>query len=465
MATRLSAPEALAVHTQTAKTPADSLSVIVLEASRHLNHDTLGRWIASALSQSAQFRSRLVEKPFGVGQPVWAEIPDFDPDRRIRHVTVPGPGGERELEALVLRLSEATTFSRALWHAWTIDGLPGGRWAVAVKLSTVLADGGAGVAAMWRIVLTSRPITDRTEVREYGLGSTPSPGELMVDTLVELVENQVAGAYLASDVAVHTLAALRKPNQVRDEPTGFGGSTPQTRRRSMAFVSIPTVDLRAVSLAFGGDAVNVLLAACAVSMQGWMQRHDAVRAEFLSLAVPAGQVRVAVRLDDPVHVLTTMHTVTERLRMATGDCEEGSASVDLAAAVALFPPRLARLAARAFTGLGLARRSAPRCHASVSSFSGPRGSAFCAGSEVVGMYNAAPMTEGCGVNISVTLRGEVIDVCVSGCPDDSPGIGDIADGIAEAVEVLIDAAADSPRGEGQSVVTEMASHNSRSSRA
>jgi diacylglycerol O-acyltransferase len=66
------------------------------------------------------------------------------------------------------------------------------------------------------------------------------------------------------------------------------------------------------------------------------------------------------------------------------------------------------------------------------------------------------------VNISVTLRGEVIDVCVSACPDDSPDIEDIADGIAEAVGVLVGAAAASPRGEGQSVVTEMASHNSRS---
>ncbi|MCK0175867.1 wax ester/triacylglycerol synthase domain-containing protein [Mycolicibacterium sp. F2034L] len=464
MPTRLSAPHALALHTQTASTPAHSTSLVILEASAHLNHERLGRWAASALTRAARFRSRLAGKPFGAGQPVWADIADFDPAGRISQVTVPAPGGERELTALLTDLMVAEISAGTLWCAWTIDGLAGGRWAFAVALSPVLADGGAGITAMWERVLTGDLRTGHPGVREEATGPPPSRGGLVADTLAELVENQVAGVFMAADVLVRTLrdrCSGRKPTE--------GGSraapkAPRTQRRSTAFVSIPTADLRAVSLAFGGDEANVLSAACALSLQAWTQRHGGGGTETLAVAVPAGLVRLSVHPDDPVRVLTTMHTMTERLAMAIADDDETvHPAVDLTAAVALVPPRLARMAAVIYTRFGLARWGTPNCHANVSFLPGWPARMYCAGSAVVGMYTVAPLTAGCGVNISVTPRAEAMDLCVSACPDDSPEIDEIARGIADAVRVFVDAAGMSPRGEGQSVVTEMAAHSSRSS--
>jgi diacylglycerol O-acyltransferase / wax synthase len=66
--------------------------------------------------------------------------------------------------------------------------------------------------------------------------------------------------------------------------------------------------------------------------------------------------------------------------------------------------------------------------------------------------------QGCGLNITLTTRGEAIDLSVCACPDNVPEVDGIATGIAESLDILMAAARKSPRGQGRSVVTEMASH-------
>ena len=92
MVTRLSVANASALHTQTPTTPAHTVAMIILEASLHVSHARLHRLLASSLPQLARFRSRLVGKPLGMGQPVWAEIDDYDPTPHIQCASVPAPG-------------------------------------------------------------------------------------------------------------------------------------------------------------------------------------------------------------------------------------------------------------------------------------------------------------------------------------------------------------------------------------
>ena len=83
MVTRLSVADAAALRSQTSATPAHTVAVIILHASNHLSHARLHRLVASSLPQLARFRSRLLGKPLGIGQPVWAEIDDYDPTPHI----------------------------------------------------------------------------------------------------------------------------------------------------------------------------------------------------------------------------------------------------------------------------------------------------------------------------------------------------------------------------------------------
>ena len=74
----------------------------------------------------------------------------------------------------------------------------------------------------------------------------------------------------------------------------------------------------------------------------------------------------------------------------------------------------------------------------------------CAGAKVVGMHTAAPLVEGCGLNITLISHGDVMDLSVCVCPDNVPAVNDIATGIVDSVGILVAAAQESPGNAPQS---------------
>lgn len=496
MGTRLSINDSFALYSQTPTTPAYTVALFVIEASDRLSHAGLRVLVSSALPQIARFRSELVTKPMGIGQPVWAEITDYDPAPQIHTATVPAPGGRRELADLVAQLSTGVQNSRRpLWEAWTVNGLAFGRWAIAVKISPVLGHAGDALTSMRRCLTTAGSDSENSSPSETGPGPTPSTGELVIDWMAEIIEAQVKGVWLAAEAVTGALLALR--SRLRDaveSPTDSSTvssmrgpvpmtvfNAPLTERRSMGLASISLADLRTISGAFGGSTANVVLAACALSLRAWLQRYDVVPEDPLLVNVPLsrpsgdaaqdtsslgnGQVRFPVQLDDPVQILSNLHTATERLNIAHRYRDEiRKPAFDLATAVSLFPHWLTRAGIQLYSGLGLSRQHASSCHATVSFACEKAGRMYCAGAEVIAMYATEPLLEGCGLNINATSHGEVMNLCVSACPDHVERVDEVASGIAEAIGVLLAAAEDSPRGEGRSVVTELTSHNPAMSR-
>ncbi len=496
--TRLSGTDALSLHTQSSHTPAHTVTLVILDASDQLSHQRLHQLVATSLPQLARFRSRLVTKPLGVGQPVWAEIEDYDPSPQLHCATVHAPGGPREFADLIADLTTGQVDRRErLWEAWIIDGLAGGRWALAVKTSPALNDGAAGAASLWPRLLTTGPRADPANSRptEPSLGSAPSVGELVTDMVAEIVENQVTGAWLIAETVSAVLHALgsrlsgaRVPGEMAPPVPSMSGPVPRTvfnapltKRRAVAFASIPLANLSAVSNAFGGSVTNVVLAACTLSLRAWLQRHDKVPADPLLMRVPfelpatdpprigrglaVGRLRIPVHLDDPVQVLANLHTATERLNAIRSSNEESeSPTIDLETMASLIPPAVARVGMQLYTRSGLRRQLEPICHGSVSYTAVEPVPTYCAGAKVVGVHAVAPLTLGSGLSIALTSRGDDLDVSVCACPDNVPAVDDIATGIARSVDVLVQAAQKSPRGKGRSVVTEMTSHPANRSR-
>jgi diacylglycerol O-acyltransferase / wax synthase len=499
MLARLSGMDAGSLHSQSSTMPAHTVALITLEESDQLSHQRLHQLVGSSLPQLARFRSRLVGKPLGFGQPVWAEIDDYDPTSQIHSATVRAPGGRREFADLIARLTTGRQDCREpLWEAWSIDGLAGGRWALAVKMSPSLSDGVAGTGSIWpRLLNTDRQGHPTSYLpSQPSLGLRPSPGRLVTDMMVELVENQFTGVWLIAEAVTGVLEAVRRrlrgtaePDPIPPAGSSMSGPVPHTvfdapltQRRAVAFASIPLADLKTVNNAFGGSISNVFLAACTLSLRSWLQSHDTVPDEPLLMQMPlslpiddpttsgdsftVGRIRIPVQLDDPVQVLTHLHTATERLNTARiRDDENPGRTVDFAAITSLIPPPIARAGMQLFTGLGLWQRLAPICHGTLSYVSGKTMPAYCAGAEVVGMYSAAPLEDGCGLNIALTSYGDVMDLSVCVCPDNVPAVNEIATGIAESVGILVAAAKQSPRGQGRSVVTEITSQAAKRSHA
>ncbi|WP_407689191.1 wax ester/triacylglycerol synthase domain-containing protein [Mycobacterium sp. HUMS_1102779] len=498
MVTRLSGTDALSLHTQSSKTPAHALTFVIIDAADQLSHQRLHRLVAASLPQLARFRSRLVAKPLGVGQPVWGEIDNYDPSSQIHSATVRAPGGRSEFADLIATLSaRIQDCPSRLWEAWSIDGLAGGRWALAVKMSPALGDGATGTASLWPRLLTAEPHASPANNLpiEPSLGSIPSTGDLITDAMTEIVENQVVGMWLIAETVSRVLQAvsgrlLRR--RVGDPETPVTSSmsgpvphtvfnAPLTERRAVAFASISMTDVKTVSNAFGGSITNVVLAACTLSLRAWLQRHDKVPDDPLLMRMPfelpaigppivgraltVGRLRIPVHLDDPVQILANLHTATERLNaIRSRTIDNFSPTVDLATVASIAPPTLARLGMQLYTRSGLRRQLEPICHGSVSYSAGEPGPAYCAAAKVVGMHTVAPLAEGSGLSIALTSRGGELDVSVCACPDNVPAVDDIATGIMQSVEILAVAAQESPRGQGRSVVTEMTSHPANRSR-
>ncbi|WP_232069035.1 wax ester/triacylglycerol synthase domain-containing protein [Mycobacterium mantenii] len=488
---RLSGTDALSLHTQSSRTPAHTVTLVIIDASDQLSHQRLHQLVAASLPQLARFRSRLVTKPLGVGQPVWAEIDDYDPSSQIHRATVRAPGGRREFADLIAELSAGRLdgLSR-LWEAWSINGLAGGRWALAVKMSPALNDGAAGAASLWPRLLTTGPHADPANnlSTEPSLGS-PSVGDLVTDVMTEIVENHVAGMWLIAETISGVLQAvsgrllrMRVGIPIAPVASSMSGPVPHTvfnapltKRRAVAFASIPLADVKTVSKAFGGSITNVVLTACTLSLRAWLQRHDEVPDDPLLMRMPfelpvtdpprvgraltIGRLRIPVHLDDPVQVLANLHTATERLNAIRGrDNESRSSPIDLESMASLIPPTIAQVGMQLYTRSGLRHQLRPICHGSVSSIAVEPVPAYCAGAKVVGMHTVAPLAEESGLNIALTCRDDELDVSVCACPDNVPAVDDIATGIMNSVDILLAAAQESPRGQGRSVVTEMTSH-------
>ena len=67
-----------------------------------------------------------------------------------------------------------------------------------------------------------------------------------------------------------------------------------------------------------------------------------------------GQIRLPVQLDDPVQVLTNLHTATERLNTERfRDAEKSSTTGDLVSVAPLIPPILVRAGMQLHTRPGL----------------------------------------------------------------------------------------------------------------
>jgi hypothetical protein len=95
----------------------------------------------AAMALVPRLRQRVVEVPFGLGLPEWAEDPHFDRSYHLRHLGSPQPGTLRQLLDLTATLlATPLDRERPLWEAYWFDGLEGGRAAYFFKMHHSLVD-------------------------------------------------------------------------------------------------------------------------------------------------------------------------------------------------------------------------------------------------------------------------------------------------------------------------------------
>lgn len=271
----------------------------------------------------------------------WTDDEDFEPSRHVQMHRITALStlyNEDPLAEHAARwLAEPLDTTAPLWALQIVSGLPGGGFALLLKLHHALTDG-AGAFAVAAGLLDDSPVT-----RAATAGAEPPPRPR---TVRDQISAAVTGAGIASSVVRAVRPSASAPM-----------SAPASPERRLAFARIDTTDLRRIRTAHGGTANDVVLAILAGALRDWLvnrgHRADAGPVRALVPVSVRGRggsgagnqlsgylCDLPVHLDDPV---TRLHVVRRAMDRHKAAGPSGGAGAVPKLAETL-PPAVHRLA-------------------------------------------------------------------------------------------------------------------------
>ena len=234
-----------------------------------------------------RFRQRPVERASGF---YWQDDQAFDLDRHVHRVALPAPGDKRELEKLVSDLASAELdAAQPMWQFYVVEGYLRARSALVVRMHHCYADG----VALMRVLLAMTE--GGTSLPKRRTGATG--WEAWMPWLEPLAK---AGTGLLFDVLLHpskaldyveagasALAEAAKLLAMSPEPrTRFRGALGTSKRVAWCD-PLPLAKVKALGKALGCTVNDVLLAAAAGALGGYLVAHrDRVQGLEIRVVVP-----------------------------------------------------------------------------------------------------------------------------------------------------------------------------------
>lgn len=296
---RLSGQDSGFLSLELAEQPMQTLILALLAPgpSGPLTTEDLAAHIAGRLDVLPAFRRRIVGVPWGVSHPIAVEDRGFDLAAHVHHAVLPAPGGDAELDRFCAGLvAERLDRGRALWRATLVDGLAGGRQALALEIHHALMDGFATLTSLERLFGEAGPLDpgsagrgpwrpDRVPggLRRLVAGAWYQAGSLArFPKLVSLTNRRLAAAK-----ELRTSSGLAVPQAGVDVPVSSinQGFTPERR---LARASLPLADVKLVKAAGGVTVNDVALAVVAGALRAYLLKRGALPESPLVASVPVG---------------------------------------------------------------------------------------------------------------------------------------------------------------------------------
>jgi diacylglycerol O-acyltransferase len=413
------------------------------------------------------FTRKLVLMPFDLSNPVWVEDEDIDLDYHIRHVTLPKPGTNRQLQQYVARLhSSLLDRSRPLWEFFVIDGLQSGQVALYTKAHHAGIDGQAGVAvgqAMFDLTATGRvikPPRPRARRNQYQLGVAELLGAAVRNTL-----QQTTGLVKALPLIVRSAKTVLIPkkdaNGKRDWslPKNFTLFAPRTslnvaitNQRSFAGRTVPLAEVKQIAKLLGVSLNDVVMATTAGGLRTFLKESNDLPTKPLLAAVP-----VSLRAEGDTSAnnqvsMVTMSLATDikdrlaRIRKIHELSANTKAQMGLykAAIPTDFPMLLAPWLMSAVTSLFSRSRLAnvipPLANLVISNVAGIPVQLYFTGAKVVSYYPVSIAAHSMALNVTVQSYNGRLDYGLIACRRALPDINDLADALLDEHRKLLELA-------------------------
>jgi diacylglycerol O-acyltransferase / wax synthase len=389
------------------------------------------------LGDLPRYHQRLSDtRVHGLRFPTWELDPDLDLRDHVVRAALPAPGGPAQLfEWLSDYWSHRLDRTRPLWDVVLLEGLEGGRWALANRTHHCMVD---GVGSM--------------DVGYAVLDTTPEPQERM-----PYVPEPKHERGRASSVA-HALDPRGIPELLtrsraaadvllRDEVIPAAGTSlnaPIGTLRRIDAVRFDLDELKAVKNRLGGTVNDVVLAVCAGALRSLLlYRGDVPPRRGLRAMVPmnirdaAEQLNLGNRVTslfaqlpvaeaDPLRRYALVTEETSRLKH--GDAALGAKTIlDV---TALAPPVLHAALARTLY--------APRLfNVTITNVPGPPMTLYALGSRLRDIYGLVPIFSGHALGLAILSYDSGITFTVSADRTSVPDLQVLRAGLEESMDELV----------------------------
>ncbi|TQS28504.1 wax ester/triacylglycerol synthase family O-acyltransferase [Microbispora sp. KK1-11] len=443
MAQQVSAFDAQFLNFETGTNLAHIAALTILDPSGRpggaLTREDLIALLKRRLHLAPPLRRRLVEVPFGLDHPYWAEDREVDFDYHVRDLALPPPGDDHKLAEQVARLhGTRLDRGRPLWEIYLIHGLAGGRVAIYTKVHHAAVDGVTG-AEVLTAVMDFEPEPAAVPAPEAGIEPQQAPDavEMVIRGVARVLDNPFALLRFIAEAVprldeVPFVAQLPGAGLVSRFVRGIGGGdaeplpelprtvVPRTpfsgrisRHRRFAFGQLPLDEVKRIKNAFGVTVNDVVMAMCATALRRWLAKRDELPRQPLVAGIPVstrGQAANGSAANEVMLTMTTLPTdvADPRDRLLSVNRSMSLIKERLAAASAAWllefsqamPAALSALAAR--SAFRIASRAAPAMNLLVSNVPGPQTPLYVCGARVTALYPMSVITDvSGGINITV----------------------------------------------------------------
>lgn len=453
----LSGLDATFLHLETPEMPMHVGSLNVLDLPKGYKGDfyeDAKNFMASRIHLADVFTRKLALMPFDMSNPVWVDDEDIDLDYHVRHITLPKPGTNRQLQQYVARLhSTLIDRSRPMWEFFIIDGLKSGQVALYTKVHHAGIDGQAGVEvgkAIFDLEATGR-VVKPPRSRPRGSGYQLGMAELATAALRNTAQQYVKLFKMAPAIA-RAIGGLAKPDEKAAEkdtagaPKKFNLFAPRTslnvsitNQRTFAGRTISLAETKYIAKHFGVSLNDVVMATVAGALRHYLADNNELPAKPLVAGVPvslreAGDqtannqasmilVSLATDITDPV----------QRLRAINASSNSSKSTMNRFKAVILddFPtfaaPWLVSGIASMVGRSGLVNLLPPAANVAISNVAGAPFPMYFAGALVTCYYPVSIASHGTALNVTVQSYNGRMDYGLIACRRAVPDITEIGD--------------------------------------
>lgn len=235
--------------------PANPAIVTAVAITRRpLDFRRLHAVLARRLLRFERFRQRVVERGLVLPTPAWEDAAGFDIDAHLHRTALPAPGDESQLRTLVGELASTPLDpARPLWQVHVVDNVGSGG-AMILRYHHCMADGTAMMAVGARLFDKQAPSQARRV--PHACAAPAEPGLL-------------EAAALAAGEAGAVLSELIK---WPDPRSPFKGDFGPGKRIAWS-MPVPIDDVKAIGAPAGAKVNDVLVAAVAGALRGYLKRR------------------------------------------------------------------------------------------------------------------------------------------------------------------------------------------------